>query len=398
MPYALFNSDQYICKIKSFLEMPAKQYPLLLLTSTFLIALTSQPSAAFTIVSTPRISDYYAISDFTDGTGITTLDVVDPNAVSLTPFDLYLSQPFIHEIKRGGTDGLLNDLYLYENQGWTFNKGSDLRGSFNVRRLYACGVGTDCGTTRLGGTANIGIGATLELDYRPSTRGKNRDPKPNQDHLYWIQRIITNYAPGQPGVYQSYIDNKKQGVNAPYPYYARGYEVGSDGYFGDRPYRLTDLNRNYYWTAELYLAEADESNPQNVTIYNGVSWGWLYRYIPKPLYCPASTSSECSPPPPPPTCNGGSGGGGCNNSSITDYTDYNDYQESSIFDINDPSQDEPQYQYLSFLNFNDISSIEEDEYNDSESPVSTPESTSALGLLALGAWGIIKAMKIRFEK
>lgn len=32
------------------------------------------------------------------------------------------------------------------------------------------------------------------------------------------------------------------------------------------------------------------------------------------------------------------------------------------------------------------------------SPQSTPESTSALGLFALGAWGIIKAMKIRFEK
>ncbi|MCC5639901.1 hypothetical protein LC593_29565 [Nostoc sp. CHAB 5844] len=32
------------------------------------------------------------------------------------------------------------------------------------------------------------------------------------------------------------------------------------------------------------------------------------------------------------------------------------------------------------------------------SPQSTPESTSALGLFVLGAWGIIKAMKIRFEK
>lgn len=381
--------------------MQAKQYPLFLLTSTFLIALTSQPSAAFTIVQTPRIKDYYAISDFQNGTGITTLDVVDPNAVTLTPLDLYISQPFIHEIKRGGTDGLLNDLQLYENEGWTFNKGRNLRGSFNVGRLSACGLTTKCGSNKLGFTTNA-IGATLELNYRPSQRGKNSDPSPNTNNLYWIQRLVTNYPspPPQPGVYQSYIDNRdrNKGANATYPYYSQGVPIGANGYFGDRPVRRDFLNRNYYWTAELYLAEANKSNPQNVTIYNGVSWGWLYRYIPKPPYCPVSTSSECSPPPPPPPCNSGSGGGGCNRASANDYTDYTDYQEPSTFDINDTSENEPQYQYLSFLNFNDISSSEEDEYNDSESPVSTPESTSALGLLALGAWGIIKAIKIRLEK
>ncbi|MEH1767438.1 PEP-CTERM sorting domain-containing protein [Nostoc sp.] len=41
---------------------------------------------------------------------------------------------------------------------------------------------------------------------------------------------------------------------------------------------------------------------------------------------------------------------------------------------------------------------ENQEEDNSESPVSVPESTSALGLLALGVWGIMKAMKIRLEK
>ncbi|MEH1794096.1 PEP-CTERM sorting domain-containing protein [Nostoc sp.] len=41
---------------------------------------------------------------------------------------------------------------------------------------------------------------------------------------------------------------------------------------------------------------------------------------------------------------------------------------------------------------------ENQEEDNSESAVSVPESTSALGLLALGAWGIMKAMKIRLEK
>jgi len=90
--------------------------------------------------------------------------------------------------------------------------------------------------------------------------------------------------------------------------------------------------------------------------------------------------------------------GGCNITNVTDYVDDSNYQKASAFDTNDANENDPQYQYLSFLNFNDISSSDEGEYNDSESPVSTPESTSALGLLALGAWGIIKAMKIRLEK
>ncbi|MBW4557948.1 MAG: hypothetical protein KME59_18840 [Trichormus sp. ATA11-4-KO1] len=51
------------------------------------------------------------------------------------------------------------------------------------------------------------------------------------------------------------------------------------------------------------------------------------------------------------------------------------------------------------LAFNDrIGSFKMRPISQETSPQSTPESTSALGLLALGAWGIIKAMKIRFER
>lgn len=46
----------------------------------------------------------------------------------------------------------------------------------------------------------------------------------------------------------------------------------------------------------------------------------------------------------------------------------------------------------------DVWQGENEDYDSLESPVSIPESRSALGLLALGAWGIMKAMKIRLEK
>lgn len=51
------------------------------------------------------------------------------------------------------------------------------------------------------------------------------------------------------------------------------------------------------------------------------------------------------------------------------------------------------------LAFNDrTGSFKMRPFSQESSPASVPESTSALGLLALLSWGIIKAMKIRFEK
>ncbi|TAE59764.1 MAG: hypothetical protein EAZ87_08340 [Nostocales cyanobacterium] len=395
-----------------------------LLTSTLLICFTSQSSTAFKLYYTPRPKDYLAESYFPTGKGITTLDVVNPETASLThPFGLYDSKPYIYSIKRGGTEGFLNDLNIYTTQeygGWTFEKGNELQGSFNVRRLFACGIGGDgliftlptvCGTSR-GATSTFGIGATLELDYRPSKNKKTRDPKPSANNLFWIQRVITNYPPDFPGLHQSYIDNRtKQSngtyLNAIYPYFGRGNSIRSEpktdyGYFGDRPYRLTLLDRNYYWIGELYLAKAEtrQNRSPKVTIYNGVRWGWRYQYIPNNDSCPAK-SSKCSPPPPP--CNGNSGGGGCNKTTATNYVNYQD--EISPFDIDNINELEDGY--LSFLDFDEIAwnSDEEDywyddnEYADwnedySESPTSVPESTSTLGLLLLSAFVFIKSLTI----
>jgi hypothetical protein len=51
------------------------------------------------------------------------------------------------------------------------------------------------------------------------------------------------------------------------------------------------------------------------------------------------------------------------------------------------------------LAFNDrIGSFKMRPFSQENSPQPVSESTSALGLLALSVWGIVKALKIRFEK
>ncbi|WP_026098655.1 PEP-CTERM sorting domain-containing protein [Kamptonema formosum] len=37
---------------------------------------------------------------------------------------------------------------------------------------------------------------------------------------------------------------------------------------------------NHYWSAELYLVEP--TAPKQVTIYNGISWGWKNEVVPEP--------------------------------------------------------------------------------------------------------------------
>jgi hypothetical protein len=44
-----------------------------------------------------------------------------------------------------------------------------------------------------------------------------------------------------------------------------------------------DTENNHSWLADLYLVEGD--GPQNVTIYNGIQWGWSNNVqpVPEPL-------------------------------------------------------------------------------------------------------------------
>jgi hypothetical protein len=132
-----------------------------------------------------------------NGTGTTSLIALDPDQ----PFNLSKSNRFVSQIKRGGTDSFLTTLRTtYNATGWTFKKGKDLTGGFNVRLQYPWGITTDCGlgmisippertskgdkrTAKLGG-----IGSVLSLNYIPR-KGSKRQPDPKtSENLYWIQR------------------------------------------------------------------------------------------------------------------------------------------------------------------------------------------------------------------
>lgn len=422
------------------IKLKFKQCLLLLLSTPLLIAITPESTPAFTIKQKTKInnnfSDYsffYDKSHKLEGIGVTTLGASNP----LTPWSQKNFSPFLTPIKRGGTAGLLEELKLYMDEGWTFTKGRNLKGSFNVTNNYACGIHKICYAKGLPGSNTGGVGAVLEFYYRPGKRGKKvktADPKPRDirlpsltaPNLYWIQRVITNFPATTKKVGQrvTYIDNLSlNGKNATHPYLGSNiFNMGNNGYFGDRPYRgektETELKKNFYWIAELYLAKDDPKIGQKVTIYNGVRWGWKYKYYSVDdlkKVCPitknnggkitnvsnseknvldvlnnaslVNTVCQKEPPkpkpkpkPPKPPCSGGSGGGGC--SSTTDYIENHD-------------QD-----YVEILN-----KMESQEYLDSSdrqnisnpTPEKIPEPTSAFALLMLGV-GAIATLKNRNNK
>ena len=294
------------------IKQKLQQCLLLLLSTPLLIGITPESAPAFRIKQRTQITnDFFDISEFKNrkgkvtGVGITILGSHDPLKAMPARIENWSTKgfsPFLQKIQLGGTLGLLQDLKPYTKQGWSFTKGPDLKGSFDVGSgsYYACGTKKRCGLNPIQSGIG-GVGAVLKLNYRPAQKGrkgKTGDPTPQNNLLYWIQRVITNHPkPGKKiGKQTSYIDNRigNTNKNAIHPYYgSRGNPLDSNGFFGDRPYRKKNLKSNFYWMAELYLAEANPINQQQVTIYNGVRWGWRYQYYSidelrkkNPLSCP----------------------------------------------------------------------------------------------------------------
>ncbi|MEH2215824.1 MAG: hypothetical protein V7K72_01560 [Nostoc sp.] len=321
-------------------------------------------------------------------------------------------------------------------RGWDFiSSKKNLYGNFEISNYYGCGSQTTCAKEESNPNNRIrgGVGAYIDIKYN----SQKTDPKPGLGKIHWIQHIVNNHSIYNE--YQVHTDEgthglRYDGLDIPIsmnvnPYYDT-LGTANESSFRDKSYRL-DPKNPHTWFAELYLVE--ETAEREVTIYNGIRWGWInkvYRRknplpIPIPIRIPEIPKFEPIPIPIPKipdlVCNPGSGGGGCNrtqtdgifdNDSIENINqeisysniDETNWTEDFDFDINDPDWIEEQDpSVLEFENW-DWTSDEEpildenQEEDNSESPVSVPESTSALGLLALGAWGIMKAMKIRLEK
>ncbi len=145
--------------------------------STSLIAtLSCQSSSAFTLTQNRGLFNYISESELPNGKGYTSLNVLDPD----DPFNLSKASPFVSEIKLGGRNRFLENLRIvYGEEGWTFKKGQNLKGSFNVKLQYPCGIKTNCGQGTKLTPSQGGIGSALSLIYRPGTskRQPNPDPK-----------------------------------------------------------------------------------------------------------------------------------------------------------------------------------------------------------------------------
>jgi hypothetical protein len=97
------------------------------------------------------------------------------------------------------------------------------------------------------------------------------------NNAHWIQAIATSSpATGQTS---PYVDNKASVVN---PYYDVPYAASATAFL-DAPNRSP--TQSNYWIADLYYASGGltagtQANPTQVTIYNGLMWGWADIWVP----------------------------------------------------------------------------------------------------------------------
>jgi hypothetical protein len=225
-------------------------------TQTLLIALTAQSSLAFSIgpinVTPTDMEQSYTLPDQREG-------IAKWDALNL------------QILTRGGTTGLLQ-LLGQDFQNWTFNSAAnDLAGSFAIEKYVAIGTPNE-------------VGAELRLRYNPGTG----DPNPLNNSLHWIQRVTDNHnvTTNIHGDNENLIDIGG-GVTTPFYDTPTQAEIDAgiildEGFFKDLTLR-PDSDKNHNWLAELYLVDLTGSN--QVTIYNGIQWGWNnhVQSVPEPL-------------------------------------------------------------------------------------------------------------------
>ncbi|OGR24602.1 MAG: hypothetical protein A2X83_11965 [Desulfuromonadales bacterium GWD2_54_10] len=176
-------------------------------------------------------------------------------------------------LPRGGTEGFLAELATAfpAAKGWTFLAAAqDLQGSFSVTAYNVFFNGTVTG----GGFA---------FDYIPA--GTDPLNKGNAE-IHWIQRIVSNHKRrSSHGTPENRIDvrtPKDKETRPDVPFYdviPKG-DKRFDAFSRSLPphYEFdagrNDAENNHKWNAEVYLVSINKNAPKNVTIYNGVSWGW----------------------------------------------------------------------------------------------------------------------------
>lgn len=174
----------------------------------------------------------------------------------------------IQELPVGGTPKFLSKVRAdYPN--WTFNSSPNgLSGDLIVNQHSVCSPIILCSVR--GGS----IGSILDLSYAPAFNDLIVDD--NQAH--WIQIVENNHSVPAADEFQRDSHGIPEFItdvspNATTPYYDDG-STASAISFLDTP-RRPDEFEEHDWLAELYYVQ--ETAPETVTVYDGISWGWKNR-------------------------------------------------------------------------------------------------------------------------
>jgi len=274
--------------------MRLSQHWIILLSSPLLMLLTGRASFAFSFTMPSQPPEPVCTSP--NSPYCLSISHTDPGVGTVT-----VSTTSVSELPLGGTDDFFNLLTssVWAQNGWTFNKAQpaeSLTGRFDIG-VYAPFVLPN-------------VGAEIQVLYSP---GAGFAPVGNNVHF--IQRVVNNHAytitlqglikqpPGTPDdkidtvleqTQPGFIDPQnpqKPTFNPFYDTYGQVIRRADQRIlFRDISSRDDIYYNNKNWSAELYLAEVKDpiNNPTQVTIYNGISWGW------KSIFTPPKTTKKFS--------------------------------------------------------------------------------------------------------
>lgn len=279
-----------------------KSLPIGVFSATLSVALTNQPSSAFTVefpvnpVPIGAFNKWVRQESYTLGGNVNwTVDLNPAFIPRISAEDE--RKAFLKFLQ----DSNYGKAVANGGLGWTFNlKPVDtLKGTFNIQNYYACAPTPVpmCGEERktvIGVRNGVGAFLDLTLSYDPKAAGQPKDA-PTGLSFHWIQQIENNHKLPLPGKHGD-KDNKIDTVpsNTTTPYYP--FLVNTTTFF-DNPTRL-DTGKSHNQTAKLFLV--NETAEKTVDIYDGISWGWTNSCkLPQPkpkglsLFAEADASGSC---------------------------------------------------------------------------------------------------------
>lgn len=108
-------------------------------------------------------------------------------------------------------------------------------------------------------------------------------------NLHWVQMVVTN-VPFGGGPITGYIDPRPNDDTLPFYWTLvedgqplAGNKTATTYHFFDNSRRNCRNHPDFVtWRADLMLASWDGADPFNVTVYDGIRWGWDLRCVPEP--------------------------------------------------------------------------------------------------------------------